>query len=664
MWPPAGLSITNKQDNTLANTRYSFRLDGQIKLEKYPDQARRRLKIHAFNTLGLMVGACETNPDGLFSMALTLHYPTDIHLTIKPAEKIFQGGSENAHRHQLVTRDWTSTSQHAFALWTQIEVPKSLWQGWWPQQISVIGCIHDNENERPAEPYHLTLYEVDRNDCWWTCIQHYWDALLDQHCIYGPQPIETDHQPIPLHNQPKHKDSPPPHHRDEFEPSSYSSLTPHVIEQRLQQLTISSDIAPWILHPGRFFRTTQIAETVTDHHGNFRYQFDWRNMHGRQGRRSSQFLPDLIIKARYRADGRLADVYLDPYSSIQWDEKHNRATLNLNLSGENSLWVPHSAQSQPHGTRVYISRIGDDPIQAINQTTGLYSKGELNNIAYGGNLRIHAKFGRHLTTRTPARYYRLSYAKRGSNNFSFLTQPLSDIRVRNDNPRAEQHVLGPHTVVNAKYLYEIRNHNDYRWLTPDLVGVWRTWMSNEGNGVYVLRLEVFDENGDLLNVGNNVHYHGNAARQHSDLSQKECHEIIVTIDNRAPQQLHIDAPHFSRQTETEITVEIQANHPNKRLHYWELTSVIDGSRKRLASSTKLGEQVYSVFEHIPLNPNQLVKPNNAANYAIKPLALEVGAAIRNGYRMIYKRKVQKTIVIDVSAISLELDKTNNKRGAI
>ena len=643
------------------NTGYRFRLEGQVTLEKYTQQSTRRLQIQAFNTQGLPVGTCETNPGDVFNMALALRYPSDVHLTIKPVEEIFEGGSNHVCRHHLTIGDWASDQQH-FAIHACIEVPKSLWHGWWPQQISVSGCIRDADSSNgTAGLYAIELYEVDRTACWWPLIQLWWKTLVDQQYTNEPPISDERLRPAPLRPQARQDEPPLSENSSEIELSGNPSLLPDAIAQQLKQLTILSEIEPWTLFPGSFFRASPVAETISDSHGNFKCRFDWHRVHERQGRRSDQFLPDLIIKASPMAEDGKTSLYLDPYTSIQWHELHNHARLNLDLNAEHTLHIPHRRHERPHGTSVYISRVGNDHIHTINQTTGLYSKGYLNNIAYGGNLRIHAKFGRNITTKTPARYYRLCYVKKGCRKLTILDAPLTDLRIHNDTQRAESHYLGPHLIGRTPNLYEIRNFDDYLWCNPDFIGVWQTRMITEGSGTYILRLEVFDEHGAKLTTNDNIGYRDATILKHRQRAETDGSELVITIDNTPPQQLQIDVPRVTRYEDAYMTVEILANHPGKRLHHWTLSASLDGQNKILSDSTSQDDQVFTVYEHITFDITQLVQPRKGVDYLLVPLTLTATPAIRNGEQLIYQQKIKKTVAIDMRACtSKHANATKNK----
>lgn len=179
-------------------------------------------------------------------------------------------------------------------------------------------------------------------------------------------------------------------------------------------------------------------------------------------------------------------IYLDPYTSTRWDVIN--AHIDLWLDNEDIQCGGGDPQERPAGTQAFFTRIGNDEVYWINQTTGLYARHPLSNMAYGHSLRIFAQFGDALSQGAPARYYRLSYRKGASGSFTIIDTLLGDTRVHKGTLFSDNYSLGPQTVNGVPGLFAVRNFADYYWYNPDWIGIWDTRAAEPDTGAYTLRL--------------------------------------------------------------------------------------------------------------------------------------------------------------------------------
>jgi hypothetical protein len=216
------------------------------------------------------------------------------------------------------------------------------------------------------------------------------------------------------------------------------------LASRLENLTLTSKIAPWVIFPRCFYSTQLVCETYTDCNGYFQCCFPWWPLHIRRGRLRFDSLPDIIIRVTQVINGVTTVIYMDPYTSTRWNVTNTH--IDLYLDNDEVECGSNDCGDRPAGSPVFFTRIGDDEVYLINQATGLYAVPPLSNVAYGGSLLVYGQFGDDLSDGTPPRYYRLSYAKQGSSNFTPITTPLKDTRVTKTTLFSADHNLGPLTV--------------------------------------------------------------------------------------------------------------------------------------------------------------------------------------------------------------------------
>ena len=91
------------------------------------------------------------------------------------------------------------------------------------------------------------------------------------------------------------------------------------VASRLDDLTITSRIAPWLIWPRCFYSKAVVCKTTTDCDGRFTCCFWWWPWHVRNGRLRFDSRPDIIIKVTQVIGGSSRVIYLDPYTSTRWD---------------------------------------------------------------------------------------------------------------------------------------------------------------------------------------------------------------------------------------------------------------------------------------------------------------------------------------------------------
>ncbi len=422
-----------------------------------------------------------------------------------------------------------------------------------------------------------------------------------------------------------------------------------------QELTITSKLAPWRIFPRCFYSKQKVCETTTDEQGRFHCCFNWWPFYFRRGRLRYDARPDIIARVTQVIDGVEEVIYLDPYTGTRWDV--TSAYLDLETDDPRIRCGSGDNPERPAGTTVFFTRIGDDEVYDIDQSTGLYDMpgSPIQDVAYGHRLKIYAQFGDILSqhaaagSATPPYYYRLSYTKDGT-NYTPLARPLEDTRVHKFSLFSETHTLGPVTVNGEPALYEVRDFGSYLWYNPDLIGVWPTHAVEEDTDTYTLRLEIFDGNGVKL-TSSVVDYRDGTQPPNGTLpAMSDRCDLVLTLDNKPPLlTLQIPAvindcgvipwsPGLSLDFGVNVTQE------NSRLRMWRLEYTrgvvptpitLDGG----SSATGALSPVHTTVNGSPL----LTGLTTTCAFSVKLLARP---HIRNGRHFIYYREQIQAIAVE------------------
>jgi hypothetical protein len=693
----------------------SFRIEGQIQREQPECQpGELKLAAYVFDKAGALVGSADLDKNGKYSVAVRLAQPADVDLIVGPADMPQQIRLSSAYRKTFSAKDWKAEKDQ-FRLTFDTLLTLDIWRPWWPLRICISGHVrkvshHDGYMDICPVPFvKVEIFDVDREFCFWPLLRKWWKLLLDRPVIripdllkeppFPPRPFPGP-DPVPdlnlgaisglrsdistslleragLTSQPV-----PPHSISEMFTSSLSNVAANPqpepslaalqpaftrvgearlmdssIASRLDKLTLTSKIAPWLIFPRCFYSKVEVCETTTNCKGYFNCCFTWWPFHFRRGRLRFDSRPDIIIKVTQVIDGVPTVIYLDPYTSTRWNL--TTAHIDLFLDNEEVICGNGNCYDPPAGSPVFFTRIGDDEVYMINQTSGLYNEAPLSNVAYGGNLLVYGQFGDALTTGAPARYYRLSYARPGSSEFTPVTAPLLDTRVAKSTLLSETHTLGPKTINGVPALYEVRNFSDYYWYNPDWLGTWHSWLAETDTDKYLLRLEVFDQNGVKLTTAMGVDYRDGTIAPPAVLPPMldRC-DLVITLDNKAP-EVELTIPAVINQcgvvpwtTALSLDFQVQVSQENNRLRAWGLyyTKGVNPTIHYLASGVSDNGLPGSVNQMVSggtaapaPGTGMLANLNSTCAFALKLYAY---AHVRDGRQFIYYREQMKAIAVE------------------
>ena len=634
-------SKTNPSKESGKDSR--FLIEGQVQREQSEcEPGVLKLAAYVFDQAGSLLGSAALDDNQSYRVTFKLARPVDVELRVGPDGDAEQIRHSSAYSQKFPAKAWQSEGAQFF-LRHDVLLALAVWRPWWPHRICISGHVrklmhHNGLTEVCPVPYvKVEVFDVDREACWWPWLRDRWEDLLDRPVIRIPDLLK----PLPFPPRPFPEPDPAPYMKvpvsvgarispldlvslnpQPLPPRVTSGLSSNLLAQRalnpqplppmsvqssftrvgevqqlsnalatrLDRLTLTSRIAPWLIFPHCFYSKAEVCETTTDCNGYFTCCFNWWPFHFRNGRLRFDARPDIIVKVTQIINGVSTVIYMDPYTSTRWDASN--AHIDLFLDNE-EVRCGNGCQPQPQGSPVFFTRIGNDEVYQINQASGLYSDASYINMAYGGTLSVFGQFGDALTTGAPKRYYRLSYKNGPANpadpndntGFVAITQPLYDTRVDKSTLVADGHLLGPQpatpAINNESALYEVRNFSDFYWYNPDWIGIWQSWLAEADTGNYVLRLEVFDQNGMKLSTAAGVDYcngagTGNGTPPAPLPPMLDRCDLVITLDNK-PAVVDLQIPGVLNacgvipwNAALILNFNVNASQENGRLYSWEL----------------------------------------------------------------------------------------------
>ena len=380
----------------------SFLIDGQIQREQAdPQDGEMKLTAYVFDRVGTLLGSAALDEKGFYMVAVALAQPAAVDLIVGPADMPQKIRSSSAYRKSFAAADWQAEGTQ-FHLKYDTLLPVEIWRSWWPVRICVSGHVrkvsqHDGVTEICPVPYvKVEIFDVDRESCLWPYYRKWWEYLLDRPVIripdlmreprFPPKPFPGP-DPVPdviLGMVPNLQSEPGPSSLERAGHGPQLELLNTVTQQpafsrvgearlmdgnlasRLDKLTVTSRIAPWFVFPYCFYSKEEVGETTTDCSGDFNCCFTWWPFHFRHGRLRLDARPDIIIKVTQVINGVPTVIYMDPYTSTRWNG--NNAHIDLFLDNEEVICGSGCYDPLP-GSPVFFTRIGDDEVYKINQTT-------------------------------------------------------------------------------------------------------------------------------------------------------------------------------------------------------------------------------------------------------------------------------------------------------
>lgn len=679
-----------------AGENTAFVIEGHAQLENR-DGCRDELPLRAFafGPRGQPLGEGDAAEDGSFRFGVAIGKPQDLEVVVGPAIDASLVRQADAPVQRFTVKDW-ARAENGFRLVTKFALPRIIWWPWRPIRVCVRGRVRKDQGADQAHgplcpvPFaKVEVFDVDREGCLWPILYPRLPGLFDRPVIKLPELVKLPKVPDPidpigpvtamagldrvaLNPQPL-----PPRSLAAFDPQpeppllsaglqSSSSLRlgelkqlPDSIAARLDTLTITSRIPPWLVWPRCFFSKALVCQTETDCDGRFRCCFWWWPFHVRNGRLRFDSRPDIVIKVTQVIGGVSRTIYLDPYTSTRWDSWG--AYIDLVLDDED-IACGSGCSPQPEGTSTHFVRVGNDEVYEIDQANGVYDltrpglAGSIDNMAYGGSLNLHAVFGDSLSDGAPQHYYRLSImGPTTGGGWKDIKAKLTDTRVHKVTNLAESHDLGPFTIGATNNLYEIRNTATYHWYNADWIGTWHTSWAGDldthvpDEGLYTLRLEVFDSAGTKLTSASVDYRDGTAIPPAVLPAMVDACYLVMQIDNK-PATVALAFPAVVNPcgvvpiASAPFDINALVNQENGRLNSWSFSYVKGlniGSGTLASASSDSGLAV-------PVNQAVSSAPMTAGLTGTCAFSLTISAwaHIRNGYGLVYHSSQSYALAVD------------------
>lgn len=688
--PDSNQSRERRTGGTLKGT---FRIEGSVQLES-AEKLDRELKLTAqiMTPVGEALASAPVDAKGNFTVTLDQKEIGELSLVIGPEASAQELRNSSAHTTRVAIEDWAK-SKDGYVFKPVIKLPYLIWWPWLPIHVCVSGRIrkqHDVDGITqycPVPFVKVEVFDVDREWCIWPWLSEFVQKQPNRLVVRLPEllkkfPVKPKPWPDPgpyferppaslglesvsLNPQPEpplpsvtrgldlQTQALPAVQRAEIMTTAkvLSAAVETPISEALQNLTVTSHLPPWQLLPLCFYSKKLVCTAYTDCNGNFKCCFWWFPFHFRNGRFRYDPKPDIIIKVTQVIDGNPTVIYMDPWSGVRWNTTN--AYMNLTLDDE-SVVCGNGCQPIPEGTTVFFTRVGNDYVYDIDQTAGTYHGGAYSNVAYGHGLHLQAAFGDGLTEATDPYYYRLSIGPGkgpAAGPFTPLTAGLADTRVHKLTLVSESHTLGPQVVNGQPALFEIRNMKDYYWYWPDHIGYWFTPPDVPDEGIYTLRLEVFDKNGTHLMSGA-VNYVDGTVPPPGPLPAMPNHcDLVLQIDNKPPVST-ISVPKAGsvcgvvKFTDVPFNIHTSVTQENGRLRWWNMHYV-----KGLSGTEVLlnpGEFSAAGLSPLPRNATTSSSPftDGLTTTCAFSLIVDAYPHIRNGYGFIYHKR-------EIAAVAVE-----------
>ncbi|RZN14303.1 MAG: hypothetical protein EF812_05825 [Methanosarcinales archaeon] len=362
-----------------------------------------------------------------------------------------------------------------------------------------------------------------------------------------------------------------------------------------------------------FYTKDKLGEVYTDECGEFCLTFTWF-----PGCISPDVSPDLIFKVSQTyttSNGPVTyTIYSEGYSDTRWDVPDYHW---VKLDAADGVLVSCNPDCHPLlDRRALFMGVGNQGIYAdiaqeddAPKACGFVYNGNFVKSPFGETLDIRGVFGSKVEE-TGERLYRISYAKIPDCNSkpdddSIAWTPITDALIERyyywDSSVGALHydnmALGPHSLpghANPEF-YKIRNTqddygHDIYWFDHNRIAEWET-DGKIPDGLYVLKIEVFDSDGNpdpAVYIGDDL---GKYAYMCLHINNKKPHVEIKGIFNGGS-LINMQCGAFDHLIGEEVKFLVDAYHEDDHLLYWSMSYQIGyGSAKGTVASDTSGYTV-------------------------------------------------------------------------
>lgn len=345
-----------------------------------------------------------------------------------------------------------------------------------------------------------------------------------------------------------------------------------------------------------------LGEAYTDQCGEFCLTFTWF-----PGCIRADVNPDLLFKVSQTfndGSGPITyTIYSEGYSDTRWDVPDYHW---VKLDVDEDVFVACNPDCHPLlDRRAVFLGVGDQEIynhieqgDDLSRSCGfVYNAGEnFVKSPFGGILDIKGAFGSKVEE-VGERWYRISYAKINNCDskpldddpiaWTSLTDTLTDTKYYWDPGEGMLHyesvALGPHSLAGHtdSEFFQIRNTqdesgHDLYWKNQNIIAEWKTvqkisgqWQGIIEDGLYVLKIEVFDEDGNPASdviIGDDG---GNFAHMFLNINNKTPVVEIKEVRNGGV-LISMECGSFEHVIGDQVEFLVDAYHPDNHLRYWRM----------------------------------------------------------------------------------------------
>ncbi len=595
----------------MERTKKVFTISGNIRMKgTIPD--KDRVVMHAFARIGRRtIATCPVNKEGKFNLKFERKErlpPAMMEIVIGPP--IHEGRLTRCNTKwiPIPAKEWKA-EKNTYFIEKQIEVASDLVICWLPRDIKICGVvckdtiIEGTESTRccPVPYAKVEIYDVD-------------PTLFILGGPYKSQPAkEVTKTPgkkptmnmgsMAFGNSKKTTLAPTDQESDTSQKAFY-------YEHDYGQIEIVKQFEHIPLYSKHL-----LGEVYTDPCGEFCLTFSWF-----PGCFQPDISPDLLFKVSQTfnsGSGPVTNIiYCEGYSDTRWDvSDYHWVKLDVNKD----VFVACNPDCHPLldrralflgvGDMEIYNHIeqGDNPSRACgfvydgNYVTdasgGTVYDGAFLKCPFGGVLDIRGTFGSKVEE-MGERWYRMSYAKvtdcsskpPGTDPTAWISikDTLTDTKYYWDAGTGilnyQSVALGPHSLASHPDVefYQIRNTqdengNDLYWKNQNILMQWMTvqlnageWQGKLDDGLYVLKIEVFDENGDPASdviIGDDA---GNFAHMFLYINNKTPLVSIKEVYNGGV-LINMECGSFEHTIGEQVQFKVDAYHPDDHLRYWQMS---------------------------------------------------------------------------------------------
>ena len=574
----------------------TFTISGNIKIRNaMPD--KDKVVMNVFARIGRRtIASCPVSKNGKFTLKFERKEklaPAMMDLVIAPPINEGRLARANTKLIPIPGKDWKVEGDN-FSLEKEIELSEDLAICWLPRDIKICGVVCkdiviEGSDETRCCPVPYAKVEIYDVDSLLVKLESPYKNKIAKAAVKTPVKSTMDIGKLAFAGIMKNEPASSDQESDLLSKAIY-------YEHDFGHIEIGKQYEHFPLYSKHL-----LGEAYTDQCGEFCLTFTWY-----PGCLFADVNPDLLFKVSQTFNDGTGPVtytiYSEGYSDTRWDASDY---YWVKLDVDKDVFVACNPDCHPLldrralfmgvGDQEIYNHIeqGDDPSRAC----GFVYNGSFLKSPFGGTLDIKGAFGSKVEE-MGERWYRISYAKTTDCNskpadsdltaWTSIRDTLTDTKYYWDGGEGMLHyesvALGPQSLAGHADVefYQIRNTqdesgHDLYWQNQNIIAQWTTaqlisgeWQGKIDDGLYVLKIEVFDENGkpasDVI-IGDDG---GNFAHMFMQINNKRPVVDIKEVYNGGV-LINMECGSFEHSIGEEVKFLVDAYHPDNHLLYWYMS---------------------------------------------------------------------------------------------